>query len=273
VRIESFATVRDRIQRIRDERPGGVLATDGDGTLWHGDVAEDLFFDVLADGRVREDAKPALERLAHGYHPSPASVSATDLARTLFRAYEAGTFEELLVTEMIAWVLAGHTRAEARSLSAASLERHALRSRLHEEQRAVVEWAQREGIEVYLVSASPRFLIDETAALFGIPTSHVVASSPMWRTPSGSVVERGEHAAEDGDVMVADVVRPIPYADGKVTNLRACIGARPVYAAFGDNAFDVALLRDACVPVAIRPKDRLRARAGEVPDLVELARI
>jgi phosphoserine phosphatase len=47
--------------------------------------------------------------------------------------------------------------------------------------------------------------------------------------------------------------------------------ARPLYAAFGDNAFDVSLLAGAAVPVAVRPKPRLRARAGEVPGLVELA--
>jgi phosphoserine phosphatase len=44
-------------------------------------------------------------------------------------------------------------------------------------------------------------------------------------------------------------------------------------AAFGDNAFDVALLAEASVGVAVRPKDALRARAGEVSGLVELARV
>ena len=38
----------------------------------------------------------------------------------------------------------------------------------------------------------------------------------------------------------------------------------------GDNAFDVALLLQARVPVAVRPKPRLRERAAEVPGLVEL---
>jgi phosphatidylglycerophosphatase C len=68
-------------------------------------------------------------------------------------------------------------------------------------------------------------------------------------------------------------VRPIPYGAGKVMHLRAKLGARPLYAAFGDNAFDVAMLREARVPVAIRPKPRLVERAGEVPALVVLERI
>jgi phosphoserine phosphatase len=70
----------------------------------------------------------------------------------------------------------------------------------------------------------------------------------------------------------AEVGRPIPYGDGKVTRLRECIGReREVYAAFGDNAFDVSLLQAARVRVAVRPKARLRARAHEVEGIVELA--
>jgi phosphoserine phosphatase len=57
-----------------------------------------------------------------------------------------------------------------------------------------------------------------------------------------------------------------------VTNLRRRIGDRPLYAALGDSGFDVAMLSDSRVPVAVRPKAKLQARAAEVPGLVELAR-
>ena len=71
----------------------------------------------------------------------------------------------------------------------------------------------------------------------------------------------------------AAVEAPIPYGPGKVHALRERIGAsRPLYAAFGDNAFDVALLNEAFIPVAVRPKPRLRERAAEVQNLVETAR-
>jgi phosphoserine phosphatase len=56
-------------------------------------------------------------------------------------------------------------------------------------------------------------------------------------------------------------------------HLRAKLGARPLYAAFGDNAFDVPMLREARVPVAIRPKPRLVERAGEIPGLLVLERV
>jgi phosphoserine phosphatase len=74
--------------------------------------------------------------------------------------------------------------------------------------------------------------------------------------------------------ILPDVDRPIPYGTGKVRRLHDRIGTgRPLLAAFGDNAFDVALLAEASVGVAVRPKDALRARAGEVSGLVELARV
>lgn len=38
--------------------------------------------------------------------------------------------------------------------------------------------------------------------------------------------------------------------------------------AAGDNVFDLAMLAEATVPVAIRPKQRLLVRAGELPALV-----
>jgi phosphoserine phosphatase len=89
----------------------------------------------------------------------------------------------------------------------------------------------------------------------GFPPSAVVGADPRF----------------EGDVLLPDVHRPIPYGPGKVSRLREHIGAeRTLYAAFGDNAFDVALLASARVGVAVRPKPRLRECAHEVPGVVEL---
>ena len=72
--------------------------------------------------------------------------------------------------------------------------------------------------------------------------------------------------------MLADVERPIPYGDGKVIRLKERVGeARVIYAAFGDNAFDVAMLAAAQIGVAVRPKPRLRDREHTVAGLVELS--
>jgi phosphatidylglycerophosphatase C len=106
------------------------------------------------------------------------------------------------------------------------------------------------------VSASPLVVVVEAARALGFDEAHVLAATPVER---------------DG-LHCADVLRPIPYGEGKVTRLREKMGDRPLYAAFGDNVFDIPLLRAAEVGIAVRPKPRLLARAGEVSGLLELER-
>jgi phosphatidylglycerophosphatase C len=118
----------------------------------------------------------------------------------------------------------------------------------------VLDRARAAGIETVLVSASPVAVVLEAGSRVGFDESHIVAAHPRF----------------DADVMRAEVERPIPYGNGKVSRLRERIGGRPLYAAFGDNAFDVAMLASAHVPVAVRPKPKLRDRAHEVSGLVEL---
>jgi phosphoserine phosphatase len=71
-------------------------------------------------------------------------------------------------------------------------------------------------------------------------------------------------------VMQPDVVRPIPYGPGKIHQLEARIGKRPLLAAFGDNVFDVPMLEAARVAVAVDPKPRLLARLKEMPTFAPL---
>jgi phosphoserine phosphatase len=157
----------------------------------------------------------------------------------------------------MAWCFAGWSRAEVAAFAREVIERKRVAARLHPELVRVLDHVRAAGIEIYLVSASPRAIVEAGAALVAtdIGASRVVAVTPLW----------------NGDRMLADVERPIPYGAGKVTGLRARIGDRALYAAFGDNAYDVAMLERATVPVAVRPKPRLRERAGDVPGIVELS--
>jgi phosphoserine phosphatase len=131
-----------------------------------------------------------------------------------------------------------------------------IRERLHEEVATVLRALQGEGVEVFLVSASPRAIVEAAAEVVGIAGANVIAATPK----------------HDAQGIAPEVLRPIPYATGKVARLRERLGARRLYAAFGDNAFDVAMLASAEIGVAVRPKPKLRERASEVPGIVELAR-
>jgi len=241
-----------RIEASRRGAPGGAIAFDGDGTLWSGDVGEEFFFAVVERGDFRAPALAALAREAREFGIDDAGSGAA-LARRLYDAYAAGAYPEERICEVITWACAGWSSAEVFAIARAVCAD--LPRRLHGELAPVLAWAKDHGVDVFLVSASPREVVDVGADVVGIPRARVVAATARY----------------EGDVMIADAVRPIPYGPGKVQNLRALLGDRPLYAAFGDNTFDVAMLGAATVPVAVRPKPRLLERAREVPGLVQIA--
>jgi phosphoserine phosphatase len=218
-------------------------------------VGEDLFHAFLKHGRVEAPALRALALEAREHRISDAGTGG-EVARRLYDAYVEGHFPEERICELMTWCFAGWSHQEVQAFARTVVVECGLADRLHGELTAVLERVRAADIDLVLVSASPVAVVVEAAALVGIDADHVVAAQPQF----------------EGETMVADVHRPIPYAAGKVTRLRERIGAsRALYAAFGDNAFDVALLASAQVSVAVRPKARLRARAGEVEGLVELS--
>jgi phosphoserine phosphatase len=243
------------IEALAHASPGGAIAFDGDGTLWAGDIGDDYFTAVLERG-VLDDAREALVREAER-EGIDARGTPREIAHRIHSAYLAGTFPEERVCEIMTWVSAGRERAELDAFCARVLERVGLRERFHREALIVLEHACRVGWAAYLVSASPRAIVGQAARLLGIAPEHTVAVGEVW---------------SEGGVLTCDVERPIPYGPGKVSRLRERIGGRPLYAAFGDNAFDVPLLREASVRLAVRPKARLLERAAEVPGLAVLER-
>jgi phosphatidylglycerophosphatase C len=227
---------------------------DGDGTLWSGDVGEDLFHAFLQQGRVEAPALDAMRSEAQDHALSDAG-SGPDIARRIYTAYREGRFPEERMCELMTWCFAGWTRTEVRAFAREVVDRGGLALRLHDEVIRLLEQIRRAAIDVIVVSASPIDVVVEAAARIGFAESSVVAARPQFH----------------GHVMLADVQRPIPYAAGKVARLREHIGpVRVIYAAFGDNAFDVSLLASARMAVAVRPKAALRQRAREVEGLVEL---
>ncbi|MGA3121973.1 MAG: haloacid dehalogenase-like hydrolase [Polyangiaceae bacterium] len=245
-----------RIEALACAAPGGVIATDGDGTLWSGDVGEDLFHAFLSHGHVEPPALEALRQTARQHALSDAG-GGSDIARRIYRAYLDGGFPEERICEIMTWCFAGWSRSAVRAFARDIVRRSQIVTRLHPELVRVLDRMRAARLEIQLVSASPFAVVAEAGSLVGFDEDHVVAAHALYR---------------DG-VMLPGVDRPIPYAAGKVTRLRERIPAgATLYAAFGDNAFDLAMLATAHVAVAVRPKDRLRQRAAEVPGMVELAR-
>ena len=246
--------VAARIEGALRATTGGVVAVDGDGTLWSGDVAEDLFYAFVERGRVEPEAERAILRAA-AEHGVDASGTGAAVARRIYGAYLDDRFPEEEVCELMTWCFAGWTRDKMQGFARDVMGAAGLEGRLNPELCDVLERIRPLDAEVFLVSASPRAVVEEAARIASIiALTHVVAATPVFT----------------GDIMRAEVDRPIPYGPGKVSRLRERIGTRRLCAAFGDSAFDLPMLSEAAVPVAVRPKPKLRARAAEVDGLVEL---
>jgi phosphatidylglycerophosphatase C len=230
----------------------GIVAFDGDGTLWSGDVGEDFFEAVVAAGRfvpVSVDAMLAVGRAAALPGMDAGRTDGKAVARALFEGYLQHHVAEDVICEVIASMCAGWREQEVAEL-ALSVVRD-LEPRRHLELRGIVDWARRHDVEAFLVSASPRPVVEAAGAAWGFDRAHVLATTAPF---------------VDG-VMQATVVRPIPYGPGKLAQLEAHLEGRTLLAAFGDNVFDVPMLEAARVAVAVAPKQRLLAELERRPAL------
>lgn len=249
----SVEEVMERIERAAKAAPHGVVAFDGDGTLWSGDIGDDLFAALIEHDAFLEMTAVPLGNEARAFGIA-AGAKPSETARALAAAYVAGDYPEEHMVELTAWGLAGRTSDDVMAFASQVVTSRKLVARLQRETVTIVEHARRLGLSVHVVSASPRGIVTAAAALVGIEASHVIAAS----------------AIDAGGRMTTQLDRPVPYGKGKIIRLREAIGNRQLVAAFGDNDFDADMLRAASVPVAVRPKARLRQVAASIPGLVEL---
>ncbi|HYO93275.1 MAG TPA: HAD family hydrolase [Polyangiaceae bacterium] len=240
------------LDRLLESYPDGVIACDGDGTLWSGDVGEDVFHYAVSHGVLSDDARAALQEQAR-LHAIESSGSATELSLRLFEAYRAGRYPEREVCAMMTWCYAGLTLEALAEHTRAALGQ-AFDARLNQQLAPVLEFARSRSVPVLVVSASPQPVVEHAAARWNIPPEQVIASRPEV----------------DGTRILPRLAGPVPYAEIKPLALRNRVGGRGLLAAFGDNVFDIELLQAAQVGVAVRPKPALRSRLPELPGLLLL---
>ncbi len=249
----SSSELVDRLRRAHGgSAPKGIIATDGDGTLWRGDIGNELFLVALRGGAFREVARGALlvEAADHQIDMDPAS-DVNDIARRLFEEMLAGRYDEPRAFAMMAWVFAGWTAAELADHSRQVLDDFGFDAAVRSEVRPVLAWARAQAVPVWLVTASPLAVSVEAAKRLGLDPEQVVAMEP---------------AMTDG-VVQPRLGKPATCGDGKLVRLKEATDA-PLLAAFGDTSYDAAMLRVAEVPVAVCPNSQLRALAPQLPGLL-----
>src|SRR5258706_1247416 len=155
MQIQSASEIIERIKEAHAAHADGVLAFDGDGTLWSGDVGEDMFHALLAHKDFRAEAHAQMKEDAreHGLSDDGDGVH---VAERIYADYLAGRFPEERICELMAWCCAEWTRDEVAAFAARTVAGGVLDPRFHPEALRVLRWAQKENLQVFLVSASPR---------------------------------------------------------------------------------------------------------------------
>jgi phosphoserine phosphatase len=229
---------------LGSSEPGSVvMAFDGDGTLWSGDVGEDLFHCATREAFLLPEAVPALCAEAERYGVElDGERDPSGIARRLMAAYRSGRYPERETCAMMAWCFAGRPLSEVEALAQRVLVESDVSGRLVRELSAVLGWARDAKVRCVLISASPRAIVEPAGKLWGFGPSEIAAATPR--------VEAG--------IICSELVGSVPYAETKLTAGKALFGSSRWLATFGDNVFDIEMLKAAEVGVAVRPKPKLQ---------------
>ena len=249
--LESEAIV-ERLSSQLDER-AALLAFDADGTLWSGDVSDDVFLTACREAWLLEAALPALRELAESLGLD-ASGSASRLGMTLFDAQKVGTVAEATLYEAMTWCYAGHTLEELTAYTAKVLLGEGIVDRIRPEIRSILDWAARANVQSYVVSASPKPIVQWAAALWGFTPNRIIGTEP---------------AIVDG-VIAPAIVGGVPFGANKCKLLKRISRNLRWLACFGDSEFDFEMLECADLAVAVSPKPNLVARLLPLGQSVQL---
>lgn len=217
------------------------LAFDGDGTLWSGDVSDDVFHATCRTNWVLDVPIPKLTQLAREHGISTQGTGGELLGR-FFEAEKSGQLQERLLFEVMTWCYAGRSVEELSEFAARALTAAGIESRIRTTIRPLLDWARARGHDCWLVTASPWPIVRAVARRLGFEDHRIIAS--RTREPTAGVIG-------------TEMLDPVPYDEQKVIQLRAQATHARLLAAFGDSYFDLALLGAAELAVAVSPKSRL----------------
>lgn len=244
--------VIDLLERFREPGPVG-LAFDADGTLWSGDVGEDVFLYATSHELLRPDSEDALGSVASA-HGLETRGTPSRIAANIFEAYLRGQVSELLTCEVMTWAYAGFTVAEVTELAGLAFRARELAGRVRRALDPVFEWAAEQAVRTVVVSASPHAVVTAAIGHTGLVLDGVGAAQP---------------AIVDGRIR-PEMAAPLPYGAVKTTVGATLLGEALWLGSFGDNAFDVDMLRAARVGVAVSPKPALAELLGSLRNTVVL---
>jgi phosphoserine phosphatase len=207
---------------VGDETPR-IAVFDCDGTLWSGDAGSG-FMRWTIDQHVL----------------SPEKIAVLDVR---YRGYLAGQVSELEICGEMVQIYSGLTERQMRDAAAAFFASQ-IEPNIFPELRALIADLQATGTEIWAVSSTCDWVIEEGVRRFNIPTDRVLAAKV---------------AISNG--IVTDRLLDVPTDEGKVTSLRRA-GITAPDVVFGNSVHDAAMLAIARRAFPVNPTPALLERSA-----------
>lgn len=259
----SLVEPRDLLSRLEHQllqiESPCFAAFDADHTLWDADVGVDVFEALLHSGKMHKaPAAPLKAELLRFSIELPADDDVNALASALHQSFLIGKYPDDLAYAMHAWTFAGFTEQEARHFADDVARSSELDKKIRPIFRDILSWMKERHITPLVVSASPAWMVHAGASLLGLNEMNVLAMTPDVLNGTIQPIISG----------------PVVYGEGKAQVLQKklqTIQGATLIAAFGDSAWDAAMLRLSKNPVAVTPKPELLSLSDSIAGLVEMA--
>lgn len=208
---------------VLDAKPG-IAVFDCDGTLWSGDAGRGFMDWSLEQGLV--------------------SRSTADWIDNRHRSYRAGKVSEEAICGEMVQIYAGLRDEELRA-AAARYFNEFVRPRIFPELFSLVLELRRRGVELWAVSSTNRWVIEEGVREFGIGANRILAADVRVK-----------------DGVITDQLIDVPTDEGKARALRR-VGLEHPDAVFGNSIHDLAMLDLAKHAFPVNPSPALIAAAAQ----------
>ncbi len=205
------------LQAIRDLRPATAVF-DFDGTLWPGDAGSGFMQWSIETGLLRDTAATHILQRHASYH--------------------RGEVDEITICGEMVQIYRGLTEAALRKSAQHYFQEH-VQPRFFPEMVSLVHDLQAAGTEIWAVSSTTNWVIEEGVRQMGIPPGCVLAACV-------SIVEG----------TATDTLIDVPSDEGKAAALRRVGLTRPD-AVFGNSVHDLAMLEMARTPFPVNPTPAL----------------
>ena len=201
-----------------------IAVFDCDGTLWSGDAGSSFMTWSVETGLVSRDT--------------------ADWIDAKYRGYKRGEVSELAICGQMVQMYHGlredEMRAAARKFFQSRIEKN-----IFPELLALVSELRANGVDIWAVSSTNDWVIEEGVKRFGIPPNRVLAAR-----------------VQVTDGIVTDQLLDVPTDEGKVASLKRA-GITDPDAVFGNSVHDAAMLAIARRAFPVNPTPGLLERSAQ----------